>query len=354
MATVTGISRNGPRDHVVHFYRSKEELATQAGSYLAEAIQSGGVAIVIASEKHQLAFERRLAEAGIDVSAARVSGAWLVVDAEEALSQFTVNDKPEVGRFDAVIGKLIRQAVGSGRPVRAYGEMVAMLWEAGLLTAAIELEELWNELIRKEKFALLCAYPAGPTAGEQHSAAFTEVCRLHAAIVDEDLAADAGLDESGPGEPGLASGGQAAEQVWTFPAVLESTRAARHVVTAALEQGGSPHLADDAALVVTELATNAVVHAHSGFRVTLTLQQDVIRISVHDDQPFPAVGGTDAVAVLSAKPLHGLGAVAALATRWGAEPAGTGKHVWAELSRRAVSLEDYADPAQRAIFLQCE
>lgn len=318
MATVTGISRNGPRDHVVHFYHSKDELATQAGGYLAEAIQGGGVAIVIASEKHHLAFERRLAEAGIDVSAARASGAWLVVDAEEALSQFTIDDKPEMARFDAVIGKLIRQAVGDGRPVRAYGEMVAMLWEAGLLTAAIELEELWNELIRKEKFALLCAYPAGSIAGEQHSAAFTEVCRLHAAIVDEAPDGDAG---------------QTAEQVWTFPAALESTRAARHVVTAALEQSGSPHLTDDAALVVTELATNAVVHAHSGFRVTLALQQDVIRISVHDDQPLPAGDGTDAVAVLPAAPLHGLGAVAALAARWDAEPTATGKRVWAELSR---------------------
>jgi hypothetical protein len=338
VATVTGISRNGPRDHVVHFYHSKEELATQAGGYLAEAIQSGGVAIVIASEKHHLAFERRLAEAGIDVSAARASGAWLVVDAEEALSQFTVNDKPEVGRFDAVIGKLIRQAVGSGRPVRAYGEMVAMLWEAGLLTAAIELEELWNELIRKEKFALLCAHPAGSVAGEPHSAAFTEVCRLHAAIVDEAPDGDAGLGESGLGEAGLGEAGlgkasPAAEQAWTFPAALESARAARHVMTAALEQSGSPQLTDDAALVVTELATNAVVHAHSGFRVTLALQQDVIRISVHDDQPLPAVDGTDAIAVLPAKPLHGLGAVAALATRWGAEPTGSGKHVWAELSR---------------------
>jgi predicted Fe-Mo cluster-binding NifX family protein len=328
VATVTGISRNGPRDHVVHFYHSEEELATQAGGYLAEAIRGGGVAIVIASEKHQFAFERRLAEAGIDVSAARASGAWLVVDAEEALSQFTVDDKPDAGGFDVVIGKLVRRAANSGGPVRAYGEMVAMLWEAGLLTAAIELEKIWNELIRKERLALLCAYPAGSIVGEQHSAAFTEICRLHAAVVDE--APDAGLDEGRIGEAGLA-----AEQVWTFPAALESTRAARHVVTAALEKSGSPHLADDAALVVTELATNAVVHAHSGFRVTLTLRQDVIRINVHDDQPLPAADGTDAVAVLPAAPLHGLGAVAALAARWGAsaDPAGIGKDVWAELPR---------------------
>jgi DcmR-like sensory protein/histidine kinase-like protein len=322
VATVTGMSRSGPRDHVVHFYHSEEELATQAGGYLAEAIQGGGVAIIIASEKHQLAFERRLAGAGIDVSAARASGAWLVVDAEEALSQFAVNDKPDAGGFDAVIGKLVRRAAGNG-PVRAYGEMVAMLWEAGLLTAAIELENMWNELIRKERFALLCAYPAGSVAGEQHSAAFMEVCRLHAAIVDEAQNQDATLDEAG----------QMAEQMWTFPAALESTREARHVMTAALEKSDSPHLADDAALVVTELATNAVVHAHSGFHVTLTLRQDAIRISVHDDQPLPATDGTGTAAVLPSTPLHGLGAVAALAARWGADPAGTGKDVWAELSR---------------------
>jgi anti-sigma regulatory factor (Ser/Thr protein kinase) len=103
-------------------------------------------------------------------------------------------------------------------------------------------------------------------------------------------------------------------------------------MTAALKKSGSPHLADDAALVATELATNAVVHAHSGFRLTLTLRQNVIRISVHDDQPLPADGTRD-VAVLPAAPLHGLGAVAALAARWGADPAGTGKDVWAELSR---------------------
>jgi hypothetical protein len=331
VATVTGISRNGPRDHVVHFYHSEEELATRAEGYLAEAIHGGGVAIVIASEKHQLAFERRLAEAGIDVSAARASGVWLAVDAEEALSQFTVNGKPDAGGFDAMIGKLIRQAADNGGPVHAYGEMVALLWEAGLLTAAIGLEHMWNELIRKERFALLCAYPAGSVAGEQHSAAFTEVCRLHAAIVEK--ATDHGAVADRVGSDGVGSDGvdEAAEQVWTFPAALESTRAARHVVITALEKSDSPRLArlaDDAALIVTELATNAVIHARSGFRVTLTLRQDVMRISVHDDEPLPA-----ADAVLPAAPLHGLGAVAALAARWGADPAGTGKDVWAELFR---------------------
>jgi hypothetical protein len=315
VATVTGFSRIGPRDHVVHFYHSEEELVTRAGGYLAGAIRGGGVAIVIASEKHRLAFEKHLADVGIDVSAARASGAWLVVDAEEALSQFTADGKPDASGFDTVIGKLVRQAARSGRPTRAYGEMVALLWEAGLLTAAIELEDMWNDLIRKERFTLLCAYPAGSVAGEEHATAFAEVCRLHTAVVGE--------APDGYGEPGQAA--------WTFPATLESTRAARHLLVGALPEARSPSLADDAALVVSELATNAVLHAHSEFTVTLTGSEDVIRINVHDTMPLPA--GAEADTTLPAAPLHGLGAVAALAVRWGAEPADGGKNVWAELSR---------------------
>jgi hypothetical protein len=296
VATVTGFSRIGPRDHVVHFYHSEEELVTRAGGYLAGAIRGGGAAIIIASEKHRLAFEKHLADVGIDVSAARASGAWLVVDAEVALSQFTADGKPDTGGFDTVIGKLARQAARSGRPTRAYGEMVALLWEAGLLTAAIELEDMWNDLIRKERFTLLCAYPAGSVAGEAPDS---------------------------HGEPGQAA--------WTFPATLESTRAARHVLTSALPEARSPSLADDAALVVSELATNAVLHARSEFTVRLTASEDVIRISVHDTMPLPA--GAEVGTALPAAPLHGLGAVAALAVRWGAEPADGGKDVWVELSR---------------------
>jgi hypothetical protein len=326
VATVTGFSRIGPRDHVVHFYHSEEELVTRAGGYLAGAIRGGGVVIVIASEKHRLAFEKHLADAGIDVSAARASGTWLVVDAEEALSQFTADGKPDPGGFDTVIGKLVRQAARSGGQARAYGEMVALLWEAGLLTAAIELEDMWNDLIRKERFTLLCAYPAGSVAGEEHATALAEVCRLHTAVVGE--ASD------GYGEPDQAAAAQpvqSAERAWTFPAALESTRAARHVLAGALPESRSPSLSDDAALVVSELATNAVVHARSEFTVTLTVSEDMIRISVHDTMPLPA--GAEASTTLPASALHGLGAVAALAVRWGAEPAGNGKDVWAELSR---------------------
>ena len=90
---------------------------------------------------------------------------------------------------------------------------------------------------------------------------------------------------------------------------------------------GAAHLAGDVALVATELAANALVHARSAFTVALSCRDEVVRISVRDESGLPGSG-------LPAAPLHGLGAVAALACRWGVAPSGgNGKAVWAELPR---------------------
>ncbi len=107
--------------------------------------------------------------------------------------------------------------------------------------------------------------------------------------------------------------------------------AARHFAVGALRDWGgdwgAADLADDAALVVTELAANAIVHAHSWFTVILSGHGDLLRISVRDASPE---GGEPLVPV----PLHGLGAVDALASRWGVESLGhAGKTVWVELRR---------------------
>lgn len=119
--------------------------------------------------------------------------------------------------------------------------------------------------------------------------------------------------------------------VRTFALSRDAPAAARHFAVGALCDWGAGDLADDAALVVTELAANAIVHAHSGFTVSLSARGDLVRISVRDASPLP---GGSAAAALPPAPLHGLGAVDALASRWGVEPLGNaGKTVWVELRR---------------------
>lgn len=311
------------RDHVVQFYRRREELAERAGGYLASAVRDGAVAVAIATPEHRLAIEQRMAAAGIDVPAAAARGGYLTLDAAETLSRVAPGRKPDRARFELVMGGLVYRAVSAGRPVRAYGELVALLWGAGLVTGAIELEELWHGLGRRYPFGLWCGYPAEQMADDHLTGAVTSVCCLHDVVIG-DIRADA-----------LPGPGAGREMRRRFAASLDAPGQARRFVTAALEACGAGDLADDAALVVTELAANAVVHARSDFMVTLTAAADALRISVRDAAPLPAGGRAPA---LPAAPGHGLGAVAALASRWGAGPAGSGKVVWAELSRLPAAV----------------
>jgi DcmR-like sensory protein len=304
-------------DHVVQFYGHDGELAERVSGYLRGALEGGGVAVVIATPEHRDEFEARLEQAGIDLAAARDDGAYLTLDAAGTLRELMGAASPDrqelqSAPFDRVIGTLIRQAAADGRPVRAYGELVALLWDDGLVNAAAQLEALWDQLNRRHPFSLFCGYRADSVTREID--AFAEVCRLHHAVVGPVAAARAGA-------PGA---------VRAFAFSREAPAAARHFAVATLREWGVADIADDAALVVTELAANAIVHAKSGFTIILSARGSSLRISVRDACPLPDEGR----AALMPIPLHGLGAVDALAREWGVESLGkAGKTVWVDLRR---------------------
>ena len=182
---------------------------------------------------------------------------------------------------------------------------------------------MWNELGRRHSFTLSCGYRASSMAGEAD--AFAELCRLHREVVGPVAAAG----DTAPRAGALGTLG-AFGTARTFAFSRDAPAAARHFTVGTLHDWGAGALADDAALVVTELAANAIVHAHSAFTVILSACGDLLRISVRDTSPLPGAGH----AVLMPVPLHGLGAVDALASRWGVESLGNaGKTVWVELRR---------------------
>ena len=92
------------------------------------------MAIVIATPEHRLEFETRLGQAGVDLAAARDDGSYLALDAAQTLSELMAADQLDGAAFDRVIGTVIAAAGAGGRPVRAFGEMVALLWDDGLVS----------------------------------------------------------------------------------------------------------------------------------------------------------------------------------------------------------------------------
>jgi len=114
----------------------------------------------------------------------------------------------------------------------------------------------------------------------------------------------------------------------TFACDLRAPRAARHFLLVTLAGWGRADLAGDGALVVTELATNAVLHARSGFTVAVSLRHGAVRVSVRDAarlEPAPRRPTTLATSG------RGLRMVEAISHGWGTTVAGEGKAVWAEL-----------------------
>lgn len=288
--------------HVVQFYGRDEELTERVTDYLLDALASGGVAIVIATPEHRREFGTRLGQAGVDLATARDNDSYLAWDAAQTLSELMAADKLDSAAFDRVIGTVIAAAGAGGRPVRAFGEMVALLWDDGLVSDAVRLEAMWEELGGRHPFSLFCGYRTDAVTRDMD--AFAEMCRLHGEIVGR---------RSGTARP--------------FGFSREAPAAARHFAVATLNAWGAGDLAGDVALVVTELAANAIVHARSAFTVILSVHDDVLRVSVRDAVPLDG-------ARLHAAPLHGLAVVDALASRWGVESLGNaGKTVWVDLLR---------------------
>ena len=101
--------------------------------------------------------------------------------------------------------------------------------------------------------------------------------------------------------------------------------AARHFAVAAAEVLGC--CPADLGLVVSELATNACVHARSPFTVTVQRHHAGLLVEVADAAPAPVT-----VKPLSKGPSgRGVHIVAAVAKDWVTTPRDTGKAVWAVL-----------------------
>jgi hypothetical protein len=299
--------------HLVQFYEHDAELIGSIGPYLADGLRGGAATIVIATPAHARGFLERMSGTGVDVAAMVSEGSLLVLDAAQTLAALMVEGAVDPAAFDRVIGDLLRGSAGAGRELRAYGEMVALLWEEGNVSAAIELETLWNGLAAELPFTLVCAYRSTMVDGPDSRLALTEMCALHSDVMHP---ADGEL----PPLPGL---------LWAeFDCNRSSPARARRLVEGVLsEQGHGQALILDAVIVVGELASNAVRHARSGFTLSVRPLVDGLRVETRDF----SLGDRSAAELVPHAP-HGLAIVAAASSRWGSEAALGGKLVWAELA----------------------
>ena len=171
--------------HAVQFYGSEESLYTTVAGFLGEGLLAGQPAIVIATPEHASAIEEHLSGKLIDCSRARRNGDLILLDAEETLDLFMIGDEPNDDLFQQNVGRMVMQALSGRQTVlRAYGEMVDVLWKQGRSESAIALEILWNKLALKHNFALLCGYAMG--SFYKQTKQLEEVCAQHSHVVADE------------------------------------------------------------------------------------------------------------------------------------------------------------------------
>jgi hypothetical protein len=145
--------------HLVHFYPFDDILLASLTEYFSRGLASGETCIAIATPSHLASLNAKLRTQGVDLSLAIESGQYIMLDADNTLSDIVVNELPEHERFLDCIGRTLSLAAGRGKPVRAFGEMVAILWEKNNLNGLIKLEKYWHNLVNEQSFSLYCAYP---------------------------------------------------------------------------------------------------------------------------------------------------------------------------------------------------
>jgi hypothetical protein len=155
------LERAGPGQHIVQLYGEDDQLILRSVSrYLAAGLSRGDGLLVVATREHGRAIDRRLREEDPRAAEAMALGRLVFLDASDTLAQFTVDGRLDRALFERILGEAIRQVrrrAGSGH-VRAFGEMVGLLWAKGQCAMALELEDYWNGLLERSRAALFCAY----------------------------------------------------------------------------------------------------------------------------------------------------------------------------------------------------
>jgi PAS domain S-box-containing protein len=171
-----------PHSHLVQFYEDDKFLVDLLADWFTEGLRAQDACLFIGTEEHRIGLESRLKNRGIALDVMRAKGRYLRLDAAATLSNFMVDEWPDEALFTRVVEGVLAQVSQRGN-LRAFGEMVALLWKQDRHEAAIRLEEIWNDFMNTHALSLCCAYPLNSFGPDPDASRFLEICAQHAPVL---------------------------------------------------------------------------------------------------------------------------------------------------------------------------
>ena len=171
-----------PCKHVLQIYENDDVLLNTLTSFVGDGINSNDCSIVIATDQHLNALNERLTAYGVNVDSLIKEDKYIPLDAGQTLLQFMRNDWPDESLFIELVSGLMERARLKNRNVRAFGEMVALLWAQGNKAATVHLEHLWTQYSHQHDITLFFAYPkSGFTDDAERS--IHDICAAHSWVI---------------------------------------------------------------------------------------------------------------------------------------------------------------------------
>jgi CheY-like chemotaxis protein len=175
------------RCHEVALYPDDAFLLHAFAQFVGRALKAGDPVIVIATESHRDSLLATLQSDNSDVEAAIQQGRYISLDAADTLSKFIVNGLPDPSQFLRFASDLILTAARTAKAERsrvaACGECAPLLLAQGMVEAAVQLEELWDEVARTSAVDILCGYQLNCFRGLEGGRSFQRICARHSFVI---------------------------------------------------------------------------------------------------------------------------------------------------------------------------
>ena len=174
--------------HEVVFYSDDAVFVESCAGFSVDALKAGKAVVVVATKSHREGLVKKWKADRIEeeINAAARRGAYIVLDSIETLSTMTTMGAPDRGKLFGSVGRILDSAAhpqnGERLPVAVFGECAPLLWAEGKQEAAIQVEQLWDELAGTYAMDLRCAYPLSAFQSREKHSGIRSICAEHSAI----------------------------------------------------------------------------------------------------------------------------------------------------------------------------
>jgi multidrug efflux pump subunit AcrA (membrane-fusion protein) len=169
-------------EHLVQLFDDSDSRAAAVSRFVADGLRQGDSLLIVITQDNWNEVARRLRSLGAAWEKAMSDGQLTVRDAAAARASVMRNGRPDRDLFNETIATLVSQLNSRDRHLRIYGEIVDLLATEGDYRGAQQLEQLWNELGRRESFTLFCGYAAVNFGDPGTAEALQQICRAHSRV----------------------------------------------------------------------------------------------------------------------------------------------------------------------------